>query len=437
MKEIKRVFMQYQPYDFDGMESRLEDLAGEGWQFEKTGAWTWKFRRDEPKETKYSLVYLPKASAYDPADDDERASFDEFIRASGWEKRGEAGKMVIYSNDSPDPVPIETGESIRLQNIRSAMMTSFLLPYILLVILLGINGSIAQIFTDPETTFSSYLALTASFTTSTAVVLLIADIIVYMVWLNRAKKAVECGRGLPETKRYGNIQRKVLIVFFVLFGISLLLMAWHSEAGNAGWILGLILVIAVIIPLSHMFTDKMREKGLARNKTRIISFAATFIVTFAVIFFVTWHVATEAENDSAGSYDGAPFVLADIVDIDERTLDGMYDHSETVFMERDWLWQDDDDHDIDYEILKVKKGRLYDRCLNSFLRKGSGLPIDYGDREFKEVTDSRWGAEKVYEFNEDGYRLLILAYDNGIVRLEADEDTAEKIPKDTFVSILR
>ena len=85
MKETKRVLMQYQPYDFTGMENRLEKLAKEGWQLDKTGTWTWKFKKDIPKATRYQVVYLPKASMFDPETDESRGEFDEYCKTSGWE----------------------------------------------------------------------------------------------------------------------------------------------------------------------------------------------------------------------------------------------------------------------------------------------------------------------------------------------------------------
>jgi len=66
MKETKREWMPlYSFYDRTGISRHLEDMAARGWMVEKLGAYSWRYRRAEPKQLRFSVTYFPAASGFD------------------------------------------------------------------------------------------------------------------------------------------------------------------------------------------------------------------------------------------------------------------------------------------------------------------------------------------------------------------------------------
>ena len=67
MRETKRELMpQYSYYDRTGIAAHLADMAAQGWMLEKLGAWSWRYRRTEPKKLRFAVTYFPAASQFDP-----------------------------------------------------------------------------------------------------------------------------------------------------------------------------------------------------------------------------------------------------------------------------------------------------------------------------------------------------------------------------------
>ena len=65
-KKIKREFVLKSSWDREGIESFLEKKAAGGWMLESINDIIWQFRKEEPQNLHFSVVYFPKASSYDP-----------------------------------------------------------------------------------------------------------------------------------------------------------------------------------------------------------------------------------------------------------------------------------------------------------------------------------------------------------------------------------
>lgn len=81
----------------------LEELARQGWQLEHTGSVFWTYRRCEPAELHYAVVYFPKASQFDPEPPPEQRDFWALCKATGWELVSNRYQMQVFCNPAEEP----------------------------------------------------------------------------------------------------------------------------------------------------------------------------------------------------------------------------------------------------------------------------------------------------------------------------------------------
>ena len=107
-RKKRREVNLYSYYDHAGIVRHLEELARQGWQLEHTGSVFWTYRRCEPAELHYAVVYFPKASQFDPEPPPEQRDFWALCKATGWELVSNRNQMQIFCNPAKNPTPIET-----------------------------------------------------------------------------------------------------------------------------------------------------------------------------------------------------------------------------------------------------------------------------------------------------------------------------------------
>lgn len=132
MKERKRQYMGIYAnayYDRTGISRHLEKMAARGWMLDHIGSGVWHYRRTEPKKLRFSVVYFPAASQFDPEPTEELATFRDYCAAAGWQLAADTAQMQIFYNEQEDPVPIETDPAVELKNLRRSLRRSFLPAY--------------------------------------------------------------------------------------------------------------------------------------------------------------------------------------------------------------------------------------------------------------------------------------------------------------------
>ena len=127
MKDYKRKLVLFKPFDYEGIEKYLEEMAAEGWRVEKTEG-LWRFKRSEPARVHYSVVFLPKNGQFDPEYDQNMEEFDDYCGASGWTRVCSNNRMHIYCSEEDDPTPIETDESLKLKCVKKSIVSMYVVP---------------------------------------------------------------------------------------------------------------------------------------------------------------------------------------------------------------------------------------------------------------------------------------------------------------------
>lgn len=127
MRNTKRKFLMMQIYDHTSIRKRLEKLAEEGWKLEKIGGTGgYKFRRIQPRNLRYSVVYFPNASEFDAELIAGQNEFIELCEQSGWEYIDSMGQMMVFCSEQTNPIPIETDAMLQVETVHKAMKKSFL-----------------------------------------------------------------------------------------------------------------------------------------------------------------------------------------------------------------------------------------------------------------------------------------------------------------------
>ena len=136
MKDRRIAFELLELYDWQGVERRLERQAAKGWRLEKIVSPFWYYRRAKPAQVRYAVTYLPNVGEATPRPDPEAQALDAVCTAAGWEKICDWNGMQIFSNEQPDPLPLETDERLRLQAIHQTLKRHWMGLMVLLAVLL-------------------------------------------------------------------------------------------------------------------------------------------------------------------------------------------------------------------------------------------------------------------------------------------------------------
>ena len=158
-KETKCGFGGVSMYDQQGIEKKLTDMARKGWLIEEIqNAFFWNYRRIEPKELHFAVVYsamtfeVDEDSAAAQKEKDELCARDGWIAAASW---GSDGFLRVYYNEQTDPVPIETDPLVQTESIYAAMKKRW--PHLLGTALFALYC----IVTDMKSMITGYLGSNA------------------------------------------------------------------------------------------------------------------------------------------------------------------------------------------------------------------------------------------------------------------------------------
>ena len=234
MKNTRYMVIDAQLYDYAYVEEKLTRLAAEGWHLETVGNMLWKFRRGEPKAVRYAVTFAPSASVYNSRPTEEEEDLADLCAQAGWVRVAAQAQRHIYRNEDPNATPLETDEAERLKNIRRTMKKHFFPTEILLVaiFLMQFFMHFSTMTRSPARTLSSPMMIS-----TLGISLFVAAIHAFLalnglLWLRRARRAVEGGEEIPANRFY---RRFRWVVWGVLI-LYLLCLFWSVGAIFLVWV---------------------------------------------------------------------------------------------------------------------------------------------------------------------------------------------------------
>ena len=421
MSNRKREVCSYLLFDYRGVEAHLMKMAARGWRLEKVGTYFWTYRRAEPAQVTYAVTYLPDASQFDPDPSEQQASLAELCAAAGWEKAADWGQMQIFVNERPDPVPLETDESVRLEVIRRSMKKSFQ-PWGIAALVLAAVMAILQIktlVTDPIHLLSSNSGLTTSVLWDALVVLQAGNLLSYRRWCRRSAESVArggpCADTGPGLRRLNRVVLWLAVLCLALFFVS---SAASADGGTVLFLLCHLALFVLLVYLVNRFRRYLQRQGVSRRRNLALTLAVDLVLAVVLVGGLTGgYLALFLNGTFSGretyTYDGRewdadpeplPLTLEDLTgESYPHVRRSRYGSGSLLIRERscrETVLAGEDLLILDYDITTAALPALGDLAAEHILMEWTDR--DYYD--YAETDPTPWGAEAAYRrIYDDGW----------------------------------
>ena len=418
MRNTKREFCSYLIFDYRGVEAHLSQMAARGWRLEKISPWFWTYRRAEPAQVAYAVTYLPSVSQFSPEPSADRENLEELCAAAGWEPVAEWVQMQIFANQRPDPVPLETEESVRLEIIHRSMKKNFL-PWTVVVLVLALvmaGLQVKTLLTDPYSLLSS-TNLFPSFVWELLLVLQAGNLLWYGRWLRRSRRAVAqggaCADAGPGLRRFNLVILWLVLALAALFLVSTLL--------TTGAEIGLFVVcytagLVLLILLVDRTRRALKRRGTARGLNVFLTLLVDVVLAVVLAGGSTWLLFSsrglfngETYHYQGQTWDAAPMSLP----LTLEDLTGVpYPHvRRSRYGSGSLLVREDNCHD--YVLDEQDHGKILDYTVTTAALPALGdlaaehILMEWTDRDYydyAETDPAPWGAEAAYRrIYDDGW----------------------------------
>ena len=442
----------YSYYDHAGIARHLEDMARQGCQLEKTGNTFWTYRRCDPAELHYAVVYFPKASQFDPEPPAEQREFWELCKATGWELVSSRYQMQIFCNPAKDPTPIETDPVVQVENVRAAMKRGLLLTSWLMlgcsILQIGMQLHSNRLLRDLLISGSSMMMLLFW---GLVAINSIIELTAYCRWRKKAQAAArEEGVLLsPRSRRGWNLF--FFLTATLIAAASLLSLVSYGSYGLYGAsVAGIVLLYGVVLSLAVFGSRRLMKRLHFSAKANLVGNITITVITAFVLMFGTTrfayhlvdnpvllgHQNTEEWPAPNGGYtytiyhDPLPLTVEDLTG--ETYPEGYSCYRDgcgtPLLMKYNFVQESrNDDPYLEYSVYKLGLKSLYEPVKNSFFK--DAVFTIHGQIDFViphgwvAVDAAPWGALDAYQYHDDtDYPLdsYLLCYEDRIVEISSD-----------------
>ncbi len=455
MKQHKREICLYSLYDFTGIAHHLETRARQGWQLEKIGGTFWHYRRCEPSDMRYAVVYFAKASDLDAGPSQEQQDFWSMCQATGWQLAANRAQLQIFRNPDPDAIPIETDPVVQVENIHASMKKTLLIPHLVLmvcallqVMLQGSRmGDLRDFLTNPFSLANiliwSALGIHCGW-----------ELLDYLLWHRKARAAArEEGILLsPKSRRWRPLVLLAVCGIYLLLMLSMLLGV--SGQGSSAWsflLFGVVYATALVGSVRGC-QWLMKKKGISPTTNRVLSCVIGIVVGIVLITGMAkltlnsgsyqrfqGHANAETITYTWGNHtytydfyrDDLPLTIEDLLGAEpdpeySRYLDisGTPLLTEYTARQRTPYYSNTDKPQLSYTVWEVGVQSLENAVRESFFTELAernekyGLPGEAPDTW--EITDTApWGALEAWQYYNGGqsHYTYLLRYERRFINI--------------------
>ena len=442
MKDTKTVLKLFSYLDRKGIEEFMTAQARDGWMLDKIGLFGFRFKRCEPKNLHFSLVYYPAASFFDPAPTEKEMTFRDFCEYSGWKVAASSGSMLIFYTEENDAVPIETDIGIELKSVFKAMLPLVIVNLAYLVIALFYQMIlILGLVLSPIVFFGNNAMLVSQICLIPGMGVVLADLIIFLIWYLKARKAVKLGENdLP------NVKCPMLAPLSYTLILASLGLDLFSISGKIGAAFPYPIGILLVIVSSYLIAVFL--KALKASKHLNIIITTGFCVLVSAVFCVSLiygleehisnrHQKEPIEVNGVTKYkytDPIPLKLQDLCAIDgdrynqylnqdrNSLLLHYVDASQSFRM--DQKGKIPQPRNLMYNAVHVRAPFLYSACqreMEGHMLDNYGMPEE-DDPNFDKrvpIDAAPWGAKEAYQLYiyDEPTDTYLLCYEKHIVRI--------------------
>ena len=411
MRDRKWDFIPFSFYDTTGMVRHLEKRAEQGWLVERMTNLGWHYRRIKPRRLRFTVTYYLRASAFDPEPTEGERTFHDFCAQTGWKLAASSGQMQVFYNEDPDPVPIHTEPALELAQM--GRMARRALPLQIFLLILGLWWGAAwvwSLFYSPIDLLSSVYSLATGPIWLMLALWCGADLICYLTWRRRAKKAALLGEFVPTRGCH-----KLLLAALAVTGLGLAYILLADRRPGFRLVLLAMLALYVLLFLAVNGTrDFLKRKKAPRALNRGVTLTVDVVLAFALMAAVTvglfWGLRAGVFSARPAA-DDPPLALEDLMGTaDDRYVTDAQEDA-TVFLSRreyrqhiDWELARPGEGvpSLDYTVVDVHLPLLYERCVEELLRDRDDWTAETEDGEevrlyaYVAADPAPWGAERAW-----------------------------------------
>lgn len=467
MKDTKKVFWTISVYNPTAIAEKLEEMAAEGWMFEKTGSVFWTFKRAEPRKLRFAVTYFPGASDFDPDLTEGEKIKAEYCAEDGWTLAGRFDIVHIYYSENLDITPIDTDPVTQVNTIWKAMKKRVMPSQVSMfaLIVFHLFNQFSQLQRDPVAYLSDPFYLYTIPMWGLLLFYHVVEILSCLIWRRRAVKAADNGIFNPihtsPLMGYGLLALSVLCMILAYKGVSM-------SSRSIGFALIWIVVLFVILFSGNFVKAKMKKSGWPREINRFLSVAVVVLMTlsfFAGLFVLIFsgNLSFSDRKEPVGTYklydrtikyynDPLPLYIEDLRETSVSKWNKEARYQETLLLSYHEYKQNnipdsttdrlDINKDLEYSITEVKIPFFFDSIKKAVLDSRKDDKTNDGEvvftDHFEPSDPSIWDADEAYQLHWSDTVLdtYLVCWGNRIVEVkffwEATEDeirTAAEILK--------
>lgn len=451
MKETTKRIMRFSFDRYEETERKLEKLAEKGLFLKECGTFLWTFEKGAPKKIKYTVTFFSEGSVFNPDITDNQQTYFDYAKAAGWNFVTGLNQMQIFCSEDDNPIPFETDEKEKLDNIKRCMKKSFIPSMLAMILVFALNLLVQfnsfklspiDFLSDPNRLLPALMILAA-------LIYDVYSLLNYFFWLKRSERSIAT-YGIC-VKR-GSLVHRMVDIFFMAFIFASSACLLFYLALNTSWF-GLILTFAQVPILMIVFWSSikyLKKKKASAMKNKAISFAVLIIVDIAYVALlmtfimrfgfsagddsnyrtVDWQLTKTESHEYRIYSDEIPLTSEDLygpTDYEYYSYESEIDTS--IFLSKSVYRQDtlpakDGPKRIKYEVIEPKFDFVYRLAKDDLLEIPEWMddtslkPIDNKIFETLEAYQSYWGDEARGDYT--------LFFEDKIIVLDMEESLTPK-----------
>ena len=430
-------------YDYDNIAIHLEKMAQKGWMLEKIWNGFWKYRKIRPQKLKFAVTYFWEASDENMQHTENQEIFLESCEQAGWRLCAEWMQMQIFCSEQENPIPIETDEAAKLDNIHLCMSQQYLKTNLFLLLIMSVLSfsSGVNLIKTPLSALTISSIFWGTVFTVAFLVYLLWSILGYWNWYRASKASVRSGGRCVTLTRWNHwVTKGLILLSFFAVVLAFVTIYPLSDRIYVMVRIGLFLFMVAICSWLRVW---MKKRKVNQSFSTLVIVAVGVVCAAGILSWkLGWEKSVWKEKLDPQPVDiylskyGIEWDVYD--DAIPLRVEDMKETEETVYSYK-WTRKDEsilakcyaaaqrergeaNAPELYYQIVEVRLPVLYDLCLN-------GLQQDdwwVEDEEFFPVEDERWQADRVYRKYVVGgaektpLNEYLICWDRFLVRISLD-----------------
>lgn len=428
-KNVKRKYEPLAFYNKAGIETRLSEMAAEGWFIEEMGL-LWKYKKGRPSKRTYSVVYVKESDT--PEEETKLAEFVEECSAEGWKLCLADRGMNIFYREGGNRGCIKTDAASELEYIHSKMKADNSKNPLSTVLLAAmyVFQLVSQWKNQPLDALASSLNIAFIVFILMAAINLI-EIFTYYRWRRKALRKVRDDNSLLRVKDnkvlHGMADGSLAAVL-----ISLL---FAAIADRVYWAIAGLAILLFFLWFIGRQKKANSRKRLAENAAKekkdfeikqpwglLIVFGGGFAICIAVVFLSQFNFGAVFKSEA----EKAPLCYEDFYPngVYEVSFDD-YDVKESLLIKSEYFTEDIELAEetkqeeyiyLEYQYVEVKVKELYDFAFRQLLKQEYKRLADY-----KAIGCKDFDAKEIYK-RESEY---IILWDDAFARFDVERELSD------------